>query len=355
MLANLFRLRTRSCFLAGASRGLATTGIWMRGEGGGGGATDVCGRSWAVRSVRSRRFTGSKSMGEEGWVRPRRCMSVSTEGLGGQSIVWEDINTRNRDARKDEGVLQRPDETSSTTTATGTGAPSSPLGESADTTLQEGQPGADHDRAAGMMDDIDPEAVTLAKMELPERVYRTLFVGGIPYTTKPYELESLFSAFGAVDFVRMPRNKRNLTRGYAHVRFVNDADAVAAYESSLQEMFMLGDRPLLVEYAQTLPDNSGQILKDYRKLARPNSTLYFTSFTGTEEELKEAFSDFKADIRHIMFLRDHRTQRWLGRGLVRMSSVEVAMVALEALSGELELSFAQPAWKLRKQARDALL
>lgn len=78
---------------------------------------------------------------------------------------------------------------------------------------------------------------------------RSLFVRWVSYDTRPYELHSLFSKYGDVNDVYIPRDYyTNKPRGFAYIEFENIRDAQAAVRDS--GTIKLNGRYLDIEFAQ---------------------------------------------------------------------------------------------------------
>ena len=58
------------------------------------------------------------------------------------------------------------------------------------------------------------------------QVANRIFVGGIPFDAKEYQLRDFFSKFGNIRDVTIVKDERNLSRGFAFVTFESKLDAM---------------------------------------------------------------------------------------------------------------------------------
>lgn len=80
-------------------------------------------------------------------------------------------------------------------------------------------------------------------------VSKTLFVGGLPWSTKEEELKELFSAYGKVEGVRIIRDKRTgRSKGFGFVTFESEKSASSAREGLNNTT--LGNRTIKVDWAR---------------------------------------------------------------------------------------------------------
>jgi hypothetical protein len=73
--------------------------------------------------------------------------------------------------------------------------------------------------------------------------------------------------------------------GFAHVQFEKLDDAIAAYESAMEEPIFLMGRTIRLDYAGTKI-----------AAAEPHNKLYFVDFRGNEEDLRKATREFESSI-----------------------------------------------------------
>ena len=90
-----------------------------------------------------------------------------------------------------------------------------------------------------------------------------LIVRNLAFQATEKELKSLFSAFGAVKRVRIPKKMGGVHRGFAFVYFSTNQEATAAM-TSLMNAHLYG-RHLVLEYAKD-EDESLDILRKRAKL-----------------------------------------------------------------------------------------
>lgn len=80
---------------------------------------------------------------------------------------------------------------------------------------------------------------------------KRLFIGSLPYKFTEGELLSLFITEGKIIAVRIIHNQWGKSRGMGYVEFENENDAIRAKEKF--HNFRLGDRSIIVDYAQPDP------------------------------------------------------------------------------------------------------
>lgn len=82
-------------------------------------------------------------------------------------------------------------------------------------------------------------------------VSKRLFIGSLPYRFTEGELLSLFITEGKIISVRIMHNRWGKSRGLGYIEFENLDDAIHAKEK--YHNYMLGDRTIIVDYAQPDP------------------------------------------------------------------------------------------------------
>jgi RNA recognition motif-containing protein len=157
----------------------------------------------------------------------------------------------------------------------------------------------------------------------PSPPSKTLFVGNLPYSVDMSEVEQLFSEFGTITNVRLASNPDGTTRGFAHIEFLNKEDAIAAYESQLENPFHVHDRPLRVDYSTA----RGEIV------TTPNHKLYFHGFSSDQSILRETLAQYEDNLVSMHFLRDRETNEPTGAGFIEFRNVDAATEVLNALNG----------------------
>ncbi|KAJ7325518.1 hypothetical protein DFH08DRAFT_787615 [Mycena albidolilacea] len=152
---------------------------------------------------------------------------------------------------------------------------------------------------------------------------RVLFVGNMPYGTEEADLRDKFLPFGPLRSIRLATKPGGEPRGFAHVEFLKEADAVAAYESFAEEPLYMLDRNLRVDYAPVRPTSTNP----------PTHRLYFYDYRGNEEALRTSLNDFETSIQRVYFLRSQLTGELTGSGFIEFMSVDRATEALKTVGG----------------------
>jgi len=120
---------------------------------------------------------------------------------------------------------------------------------------------------------------------------RVLFAGNLPFGAEEADLREKFEVFGPLKSVRIALRPSGESRGFAHVEFMREEDAVAAYESFHEEPLYMLDRNVRVDYAPVRPTSNNP----------PSHRLYFFDFRGTEEALRSALNEYETSIQRIHF------------------------------------------------------
>ncbi|KAJ6542852.1 hypothetical protein B0H19DRAFT_1172218 [Mycena capillaripes] len=154
---------------------------------------------------------------------------------------------------------------------------------------------------------------------------RVLFVGNMPFGTEEADLREKFEAFGPIKSIRIATRPGGESRGFAHIEFLREEDAIASYESFAEEPLYMLDRNIRVDYAPVRPTSSNP----------PTHRLYFYDYRGNEEALRTALNEFETSIQRLHFLRSQSTGELTGSGFVEFMSVERATQALQKVSGQI--------------------
>nr|GAT56385.1 predicted protein [Mycena chlorophos] len=151
----------------------------------------------------------------------------------------------------------------------------------------------------------------------------TLYVGNMPFGTDEAEIREKFAPFGSIRSVRLGLDPSGSFRGYCHVDYEREEDAIAAFESFAEEPLYMLDRNVKIDYAAA------------RVLARgsPSSSLYFFDFRGDGLALRRALRAFERDILRTYFLRNKVTGELTSTGFVEFRTIEAATAALEKYNG----------------------
>ncbi|KAF8063994.1 hypothetical protein FPV67DRAFT_1782364 [Lyophyllum atratum] len=152
-----------------------------------------------------------------------------------------------------------------------------------------------------------------------------LFVGNMPYSVEEREIREKFEPFGEIQSIRIAYRPDGASRGFAHVEFVNEADAAAAVESTTEEPVYMLDRDLRVSFAERKPRPT--------ETRTPTHSLYFHGLRADPEVLRNATRPFENSIINLFFLKDRETGKETGAGFIHFMSVERATEALHELNG----------------------
>lgn len=120
---------------------------------------------------------------------------------------------------------------------------------------------------------------------------RTLFVGNMPFGAEESDIRDKFEPFGPLKSVRLSTRPTGESRGFAHVEFLREEDAIAAFTSFVEEPLYMLDRNVRVDYAPVRPTSSNP----------PSHKLYFFDYRGNEEALRLSLKDFETSIQRTYF------------------------------------------------------
>ncbi|KAK7029907.1 hypothetical protein R3P38DRAFT_3266760 [Favolaschia claudopus] len=152
---------------------------------------------------------------------------------------------------------------------------------------------------------------------------RTLFVGNMPFGTDEPEIREKFEPFGPIKSIRIATRPGGEPRGFAHVEFLREEDAISCYESFVEEPLYMLDRNIRVDYAPTRPTGNNP----------PSHRLYFYDYRGNEEALRTALNEFETSIQRVHFLRSQANGEITGSGFVEFMSVDLATQAIAQVNG----------------------
>ncbi|KAJ6476388.1 hypothetical protein C8R45DRAFT_834071 [Mycena sanguinolenta] len=152
---------------------------------------------------------------------------------------------------------------------------------------------------------------------------RQLFIGNVAFDATEADLREKFSPFGPLKSVRIATRPGGEPRGFAHIEYLREEDAIAAYENFAEEPLYMLDRNLRVDYAPVRPLSKNP----------PSHRLYFYDYRGNEEALRSALHEFETSIQRVFFLRSNTTGEITGSGFIEFMSVERATQALTKVAG----------------------
>ncbi|KAF2270351.1 RNA-binding domain-containing protein [Lojkania enalia] len=157
-----------------------------------------------------------------------------------------------------------------------------------------------------------------ADSRTPSGLNKTVYVGNLYYEVGEEPLKRIFSRFGELNDVRVIRDSRGLSRGFAYVEFKNIDDAQSAIENLDMQVFE--GRNLVVQFHRQRFNrlDSGRA----KEPNPPSKTLFIgnMSFEMSDKDLNDLFRD----IRNVMDVRvaiDRRTGQ--PRGFAHADFIDV--------------------------------
>ncbi|KAJ7085388.1 hypothetical protein B0H15DRAFT_950996 [Mycena belliarum] len=174
---------------------------------------------------------------------------------------------------------------------------------------------------------------------------RVLFAGNLPFGCEEADLREKFEPFGTIKSVRIGRHASGESKGFAHIEYMREEDAVATYDSFAEEPLYLLDRTIRVDYAPARPTI----------VHPPSHKLYFHDFRGDDAALRLALKEFENSIQHVYFLRNQATGEITGTGFIDFMSVERATDAIAKFNGTISsygpinLEYAAPPKREREE------
>ncbi|KAJ7250597.1 hypothetical protein C8J57DRAFT_1187956 [Mycena rebaudengoi] len=152
---------------------------------------------------------------------------------------------------------------------------------------------------------------------------RVLFVGNMPFGAEESDIREKFEPFGPLRSVRIGMRPTGESRGFAHVEYLREEDAIAAFDSYTEEPLYMLDRNLRIDYAPARPTAANP----------PSHKLYFFDYRGNEEALRTVLKEFESSVQSTFFLRNQMSGELTGSGFIEFMSVERAGEAIKALNG----------------------
>jgi len=153
-----------------------------------------------------------------------------------------------------------------------------------------------------------------------------VWVGNLPFGADKVEIEEIFRAFGELQEVRIGVNPDGTSRGFGHVQFKSQADAVRCVDEAQENPLYLRDRDLRLDYAKDLA----------KREPPPYHKLYVAQFNAEQDSLENIFQEFSSGIVSTHLLDDKKGSLY-SAGFVDFNTVEQATAALAKLN-DLELS-----------------
>ena len=140
-----------------------------------------------------------------------------------------------------------------------------------------------------------------------------IFISGIPYNTPSSTLHSLFSQFGSITSLNLPKyqdSNRNI--GYAHIYF---STASSAHKALSLNKHTLNDRYITVEPAKYSSSSLSSLQTSLPKTVPPSScvTAFIKNlpYTITEKEVGDKFRSC-GKIKSIRFVYNSKTNHFKG-------------------------------------------
>jgi RNA recognition motif-containing protein len=120
-----------------------------------------------------------------------------------------------------------------------------------------------------------------------------LFLGTLPLGIVESDLRAHFTSFGPLASVRIGTHPTGEPRGFAHVQFEREEDAIACFEKYAAEPLWILDQSVRVDYAAAR--------KTSRTTNPPTQKLYFYKFTGDEAALRKILGELEASVQKVHF------------------------------------------------------
>jgi len=155
----------------------------------------------------------------------------------------------------------------------------------------------------------------------------TLFVGNLSWGVTPEALENHFSAAGTVTKVSIPRNEKNLSKGFGYVTFGTHEEAQKAHETF--NSTELDGRTIRLDFDLGPGHKKPHRAPASPSVSEPTNILFVgnLAFQVEEEQLRESFKDFEG-ITEVRIARDRETNRSRGFGFVEFETPELASKAM---------------------------
>ena len=173
------------------------------------------------------------------------------------------------------------------------------------------------------------------KKEKNQKKTNGIFISGIPYLTKEEELKDLFSKYGTITEIKLPKYQDSgKNRGYCHIYYESKKSALKALELN---NYTIGKRYLIVEMAKMNKEELNDEIKTKKQNKINQSKVSINCTTAFVKNLpydiseKEVGDKFRScgKIKSLRFVYNSKNKKFKGFCFIQFNEHKSLLKALE--------------------------
>ena len=173
------------------------------------------------------------------------------------------------------------------------------------------------------------------KKEKNQKKTNVIFISGIPYLTKEEELKDLFSKYGTITEIKLPKYQDSgKNRGYCHIYYDSKKSALKALELN---NYTIGNRYLTVEMAKMNKEELNDEIKTKKQNKINQSKVSINCTTAFVKNLpydiseKEVGDKFRScgKIKSLRFVYNSKNKKFKGFCFIQFNEHKSLLKALE--------------------------
>ena len=173
------------------------------------------------------------------------------------------------------------------------------------------------------------------KKEKNQKKTNGIFISGIPYLTKEEELKDLFSKYGTITEIKLPKYQDSgKNRGYCHIYYDSKKSALKALELN---NYTIGNRYLTVEMAKMNKEELNDEIKTKKQNKINQSKVSINCTTAFVKNLpydiseKEVGDKFRScgKIKSLRFVYNSKNKKFKGFCFIQFNEHKSLLKALE--------------------------
>ena len=173
------------------------------------------------------------------------------------------------------------------------------------------------------------------KIDKNQKKTNGIFISGIPYLTKEEELKDLFSKYGTITEIKLPKYQDSgKNRGYCHIYYESKKSALKALELN---NYTIGKRYLIVEMAKMNKEELNDEIKTKKQNKINQSKVSINCTTAFVKNLpydiseKEVGDKFRScgKIKSLRFVYNSKNKKFKGFCFIQFNEHKSLLKALE--------------------------
>ena len=173
------------------------------------------------------------------------------------------------------------------------------------------------------------------KIDKNQKKTNGIFISGIPYLTKEEELKDLFSKYGTITEIKLPKYQDSgKNRGYCHIYYDSKKSALKALELN---NYTIGNRYLTVEMAKMNKEELNDEIKTKKQNKINQSKVSINCTTAFVKNLpydiseKEVGDKFRScgKIKSLRFVYNSKNKKFKGFCFIQFNEHKSLLKALE--------------------------